>query len=98
MPKQYGLIIKNKKEPKLLQKSKLSFFDDDDDELAKTTIEREIKESNAKKKVRKQTQVTNNSLFHEKYVNINVLNKSWTFNARWNKTRPASSTIMYMTT
>jgi len=58
MPKQYGLIIKNKKEPKLLQKSKLSFFDDDeDDELAKTTIEREIKESNAKKKVRKQTQL-----------------------------------------
>jgi len=58
--KQYGLIKKKKPETKLVA-SKLSFFNDDDDEDEgldeKKRIEKELKKTAAQKKVNKQTQV-----------------------------------------
>ena len=60
--KTFGLIIPKTKQ-KTLQKSKLSFFDEEEEEEhGKASIENEIKKANAKKKVRKQTQVTHPSL------------------------------------
>lgn len=65
--KQYGLILKKKDKKAPLQPSKLSFFDDDDDEMdEKKTIETEIKQSAAKKKMQKQTQVCKSHVFFEK--------------------------------
>merc|ERR1712137_1447601 len=58
--KQYGLIKKKKPETKLVA-SKLSFFNDDDDEDEgldeKKRIEKELKKTAAQKKVNKQTQL-----------------------------------------
>ena len=63
--KQYGLIKKKKPETKLVA-SKLSFFNDDDDEDEgldeKKRIEKELKKTAAQKKVNKQTQVNISSL------------------------------------
>lgn len=58
MGKQYGLILKKKESKPALQKSKLSFFDDDDsDENTKAAIEKDLLKVSAKKKMNKQTQV-----------------------------------------
>lgn len=58
MGKQYGLILKKKDTKPALQKSKLSFFDDDNsDEDTKAAIEKDLLKVSAKKKINKQTQV-----------------------------------------
>jgi len=58
MGKQYGLILKKKDSKPALQKSKLSFFDDDNsDEDTKTAIEKDLLKVSAKKKINKQTQL-----------------------------------------
>jgi len=58
MGKQYGLILKKKDTKPALQKSKLSFFDDDNsDEDTKAAIEKDLLKVSAKKKINKQTQL-----------------------------------------
>jgi len=58
MGKQYGLILKKKDNKPALQKSKLSFFDDDNsDEDTKAAIEKDLLKVSAKKKINKQTQL-----------------------------------------